>query len=527
VTSLEDIYLFRHAAFRDVAYSLQLPSDRARLHAAAFEITEHAWAGEAALVAAELAEHARLAQDGAEPAEAARLAAAELRYLGMALKRFRERAQWDSLLQAATRMLECPGCEGGTLIEAQYERASALESMGRRPDALDAYLQLADEARAQGHHKGEVNGCCGAALASVYLGRHEQATSLVDRAEKAARANGAPALLAKALMDRAMLASARGEFAENERYLREAMAVYPPGSTDPFLWIIRGNLANLYSHNGRRSEAIATYLELLRVLKNGDDGRMIGVALGNLGRQYMLAGELGQAETCLLEAIDSASEHGNLRSAAFALANLAEVDLRRGNLDRAATSIARASESAREFGLPIYHAAYRCTEALLQLLIGREQEAQQAVEDARAEFLSVGGEAFVAEYCGVVRLRIAASQAVSMAVPGRVTSRLRTDPPAPIWLPVMRAIAAEIKESCMSRGSNAGAQLEAAHKAAAALVAEVEAAVNEQRPALVFRGHLPGEMRPELRRALVARMSAGEAASLKKLHPALWQALGE
>jgi len=525
VTSLEDIYLFRHAAFRDVAYSLQLPSDRARLHAAAFEITEHAWGAEAALVAAELAEHARLAQDGASPEEAEVLAAAELRYLQLAIRRFKERAQWESMHQAAVRMLECPGCEGGPRIEALSEVAGALESMGRRADAVDAYLRLAKEARAQGHRKGEINGCCGAALSGVYLGRHEQGLALVTEAEQLARQSGDPALVAKALMDRAMLASARGDYADNERYLNEALKTFPPGSKDPFLWIIRGNLANLYSNSGRRDEAIQTYLELLQVLKDGNDRRMIGVALGNLGRQYMLAGDLEQAESRLLEAIDSATEHGNLRSAAFARASLAEVDLRRGNLERCRDSILLACDSAREFGLPIYHAAYRCTESLLQLLLGHEQEAQQAVEDARAEFISVGSDVFIPEYCGIVRLRIAASQAFSTAVPGRVTSRLRMDPPLPSWLPVMRAIANEIRKSFDARGRSAGAQLEAADKAAGSLVAEIESAVAEKRPALVYRGHLPGEMLPVLRKSLLARMPKAESALLQKMHPALWQAM--
>lgn len=36
----ETAYLFRHALLRDAAYQLQLPADRARLHALAFEILE-------------------------------------------------------------------------------------------------------------------------------------------------------------------------------------------------------------------------------------------------------------------------------------------------------------------------------------------------------------------------------------------------------------------------------------------------------------------------------------------------------
>ncbi|MCB9933174.1 MAG: hypothetical protein H6841_07125, partial [Planctomycetes bacterium] len=371
----------------------------------------------------------------------------------------------------------------------------------------------------------EVQGCCGAALAGVYLGRHDEAKALVDRAEAVARKTGDPLMIAKPIMDRAMLASNRGDVAETERLLEEALHVIPEGTDAPLLWMIRGNLANLYSNTGRREQAIETYLELLDVLRASGDRRMEGVALANLGRQYMLGGELEQAEIRLLEAIANATEQGNLRSVAFALANLAEIDLRRGNLERAATSIARASEIAREFGLPIYHAAYRGTEALLKLLQGHEQEAQEAAEDARAEFLSVGGEAFIAEFCALVRLRIAASQAVSMAVPGRATSKLRAAPPAASWLPVMRRLAEEIESVLRSRGSSAGLVLQNAAKAASALVEEIAAAVAERRPALVFRGHLPSEMRLDLRQSLLTRLTKAEAESLERLHPSLWRAM--
>ncbi|KAF0240456.1 MAG: hypothetical protein FD180_4929, partial [Planctomycetota bacterium] len=36
----EKTYLFRHALLRDAAYQLQLPGDRARLHALAFAVIE-------------------------------------------------------------------------------------------------------------------------------------------------------------------------------------------------------------------------------------------------------------------------------------------------------------------------------------------------------------------------------------------------------------------------------------------------------------------------------------------------------
>ncbi|MEK7466602.1 MAG: hypothetical protein AAB074_04235 [Planctomycetota bacterium] len=43
--SAETDYLFRHALLRDAAYQLQLPGDRARLHAPAFSVLEELYGG--------------------------------------------------------------------------------------------------------------------------------------------------------------------------------------------------------------------------------------------------------------------------------------------------------------------------------------------------------------------------------------------------------------------------------------------------------------------------------------------------
>jgi hypothetical protein len=45
VPSAESAYLFRHALLRDGSYQLQLPGERARLHAFAFEVIEASLGG--------------------------------------------------------------------------------------------------------------------------------------------------------------------------------------------------------------------------------------------------------------------------------------------------------------------------------------------------------------------------------------------------------------------------------------------------------------------------------------------------
>ena len=58
--SAEVDYLFRHAVLRDAAYQLQLPIERARLHAAAFAALAAATPAAPGPMAEDLADHARL-----------------------------------------------------------------------------------------------------------------------------------------------------------------------------------------------------------------------------------------------------------------------------------------------------------------------------------------------------------------------------------------------------------------------------------------------------------------------------------
>lgn len=524
VPTLEDTYLFRHAAYRDVAYELQLPSERSHLHARALGIMERLFANEPHLVAAELAVHARQAQRETDPELAEALSKAEFRYLLLQIEQEERRAQWDSLVHTTERALECAR-DDEALLGVWEKRVLALEYLGRRVEAEAGYLTLAELGRRLGVAARVITGLCGAATCMFNLGRHDEAERTFAEAEAAAGDDRA--LQAKLYMDRALFANARGDFEENERHLLNALEL-SDACDRRFRLGLRGNLANLYGNTGRHDLAIAEFGPLAQEFAAFNDLRGQATAYANLGRQYLLIGDCEGAATNLQLAIQYASEIGNLRSVAFALSNLAEVNLMRGDLDSALASAERARDIASEQGLPLYHAAYECTLALVHLLLGHEKKAAELVEDARAEFIAVHGETFVPEYCNPVRLRIAAWQAISAVVPGRSTSRLQAAPPSPSWLPVMRVLLHEMEESREARGPSAGTQLRKATEAARLLIAEIETAVAENRPALVFRGYLPAELQADARKSMLVRLqkqSPAECATLQKFHPALWQAM--
>lgn len=78
MTTAEQAYIFRHAVVRDAAYNLHLPSERSELHRLVIACIGTA-VGDGA-IAAELAEHAMYAQDGAAPEALERLLLAEKGY---------------------------------------------------------------------------------------------------------------------------------------------------------------------------------------------------------------------------------------------------------------------------------------------------------------------------------------------------------------------------------------------------------------------------------------------------------------
>jgi tetratricopeptide (TPR) repeat protein len=530
LSSVEAIYLFRHAAFRDVLYSLHLPSTRAGLHGAVFEVLEQEFAGRTESVANELAEHAHHAREGLSGDQAGRMAGAEFKYRVQSALRHAARAQWGEAIRSVRDALATGLGSPLERCELQMRMVEALGFLGRREELKAAALELHEMGKAAGEMKYEFQGLASAGLNLTNMGEHAAAEKLLGQALELADARGQPGTRAKARMDYAYLYNTMGGSTRQEELYLEALEVLGD-IDDPIRLPLRGNLANLYGATGRSREAMELLRQIIVEVTSRaqiDVGglQLLATAQVNLARQQLLLDDLAGAEQQFQQAVQTCTRTGKGSTTAFAEANLAEIYLRRGEFERAERAILHAMNGAREFGLPLYHAAYQCNFAQLQLLLGHESRAAETVEDSRAEFNAVGGDAFIHEYCGMIRLRIAASQAVSMRVAGRATSRLKAAPPPASWLPVMREIARQIQQSAATQGARASAPLHKAATDAAALLAEIESAVNERRPALVFRGHRPTEMLPSLRRTLRERLEPAEAQMLRQSHPALWEALG-
>lgn len=518
--SAELAYLFTHAVYREVAYHLQLPSERARLHGLALDILEAAHGANLPAVALALAQHARLASENPTREDKLR----EARFLRMVMEAARQRAAQETGLRCADRLLELDVLDSLDQFSVMQQRANMLADLGRAEATRAAQAQTIEFATRRCTPRERASALLAASRFEAMQGGLEACRAMLAQADAIVGPDGDAGLRGSVLESKATLADHEGDQAAAESMFRQAIELQRQAGNRPLMRQVQGNLANTLAARGRREEALAILLDLIPHFEADGDLRTVGIALSNVAKQLLVLGRHAQSEQQFLRAIELHRMTGVRRSEAFALANLSEVWRHLGKLDQSEQAIVKALAIAREVGQPVYSAAYLATHAGLLLLTGRETEAQQRLEESRAEFEAGGGGRYVPEYCDIWRLRVAASQACNGGAPKRGTSRLRAEPPDPRWVKA----AGLILESMKSVAGSGTADLNTAIAAAEKVVDELRHAAAEKRPALLLRGHLPAELAPALRHALLERMTARhpeQLAMLRKQNPALVAAL--
>lgn len=527
MASAEDIYLFRHAVYREVAYQLQVPSARSLLHMQVFAILERTFAGRLAAICHELAQHARHAQDGAPAAELPRLQQLEVQQVALLLATRRHKLDVRATCDAARRVLDLPEFWPELRLAALLDYADSLRGFAPYQQVVQAFEAVSTSAEQQGNLKLLSDSLLQRASLALHNGDASFAEKLYELADQAARRLGSQVAIGWAIAARSNLHDFREDHVTAERLLRQGYELVESGGSRALALAIRGNLANLLGQVGRRAEAIAEYRSILHGFEALGNQAGAATARSNLGRQYLLEGELELAEEVIRLARAFHLRAGVRVSQAFSATNLAEVCVLTGRFEEAESLLDEAHEAARETGIHQRIAAVLAARAGFELLCGHENAAQELVEQSRAEFEAARANMFVPEYCDIVRLRIAASMATTAAAQ-RGTSTLKAAPPQRQWLPVMRQLLAGMEAALARQRRPHGTMIESATLAGRALLAEIEAAATENRPALVYRGWLASELRPQQQKALLARLEArspSQAAMLKRHHPALWQAM--
>lgn len=376
----EAAYLFRHVALRDVVYQLQLPSQRAALHALAHDLLSMI-PGNLDAMAAELADHARHGSEH-DPTLTAKESAWLDRAAAHAARQF-DHTQEILLLQ---RALELPA--GIAAPSLKIRLGSCLASRGRFDEARDVLQAAATQATALGDQElyakavfslgrsalmsGDLDearlrlqeslqlhlalgdyGAAAGAMNNVGLIEHEcnnldAALECFQGAIDAATRVGRNDRVATALGNRARVTHARKDFAGAEREYRAAMKAHIDCGDQFGESHARSNLGYLLTAMGRHEEAeseLRAGVALHHALGNGAAEAM---SLVNLADLRVSLSEPADAMRLLERAEERASDFN--AGAVLTLARLSKVAVlaAMGELARAEAQLAMASAAVTE-----------------------------------------------------------------------------------------------------------------------------------------------------------------------------------
>jgi hypothetical protein len=250
MASAELAYFFRHSVLRDAAYQLQLPADRARLHAFAFSILEilHGEFAHSAEAALELADHASL---GA--IHDAALAPAEKRWLTEAAALAEQQSTSDFAADLWLRVRALAANTPFEAIEATLNAAGNLLQAGRYKEAeqllsdvsKNPMARITDLFKAAQH------------LSAVKLAQQRFAEAREDLALLRTRYSELidPVMDLKLLTNEVLAGKADGA-AGSEHLALQGIAKARALNQQHILTTLRLNLANIYRLNGRARESL-------------------------------------------------------------------------------------------------------------------------------------------------------------------------------------------------------------------------------------------------------------------------------
>ena len=361
-------YLFRHALLRDAAYQLQLPGDRARLHALAFAALEALAGGRAPeppplesgrddyrehssdRFARELAGHARLARppDAAAGPELDEMRASQKLYLRRAAEHAERHFLNDEsrdLWQQFAALLE------GAARGESLRRAAAVANRAGEPRVAEALFSQALEVfREAGCRRLEGIALGDLAIVNRVTGRVGPAGRCYEQALAISRELHDRHLEGVTLSNLGALFRAGGRIEEAASVLEQALAIHRERGDRHFEGLTLLNLGGLHLGEDQRVRAEEEYKQALVLYRALGDRRFEGVALGELATLYVDTGRLDKAALAFEEALSLHRETGHRRALGAHLCNRSLLFIALRQIDNARASWTQGSAILVEIG---------------------------------------------------------------------------------------------------------------------------------------------------------------------------------
>ncbi len=355
----ETAYLFRHALLRDAAYQLQMPADRARLHALVIDVMEELFGGRPELPVADWRSppmHSGHALD----THAAELA-----------------AHAQAALEGGTHC----GAELVPALRTYLHRAArAADDALRFAEAFDLWMRLAEFSDGSGR----VDAWCKAAGALFQLGRLERSKELGLRARSLARelgdARGEGASLSVVVA--ADLRAKRGK--EAEELGLEALQISRACGDLYNEAAISSKLANHYVGLGKYEEGEALDARALQLFRSMGNRRGEATVMVNLAVMRQMQKDWPAAEEQMAVALQAAKTLGFREMEATALYNLAEIHHKSGREESGLDYLHQAIALAQAIGHPLVLgiSCWKLSEILWKR--GKLVETEAALRSAKA-----------------------------------------------------------------------------------------------------------------------------------------------
>ncbi|MCC7509336.1 MAG: tetratricopeptide repeat protein [Planctomycetes bacterium] len=391
----EQAYLFRHALLRDAAYSLQMPSARAKLHLLALRLLEELLGGVApqpppldaytprTLVpfssdsaAMEMAYHAGKAKERVSERLYLRRAAhfGEKSYQHMAAAE--AWSKFAALVEGEERVLaycHAGGCcsDAGNMKLAEQSYAMAKSVAGE-------------------WHAAEARADSGLAAIRWVTGRVDEAAAGFRQAAEKHRQYANHRELAHTLCNHSLLLQEQGDLDAAVALAREAMALFERLNA-------KGGVAHALLNVGVVSwakedltSAEAAYKECLRLSRETGDRRTEGTALSNLAVLMQERRDFAQAEELYQQSIQVHLEVGNRRFLGIAAHNLAALHFNTGQVETAEKELLAALALHREVQNQRWEALALHALGAIASDSGRQSVAKELMEAARRTAIECG-----------------------------------------------------------------------------------------------------------------------------------------
>jgi tetratricopeptide (TPR) repeat protein len=380
MNSAEQVYLFRHALLREAAYALHLPSERAGLHLLAIESLQASTPdAEPGALTAELARHARAAQEGGESADRDSLMALEAGFRRLAAEYALKRDATAEVVEHMLRLADLPQPGLKSRMDCLARAGSLLMGLGMLAHAEAIAWRMNELARAAGDRVQEARSLRALMAVEATIGKPELADIHLSQSLAILEQHGDRGELASTLRAFALHALSRGRYEESQKWIDRALATADGDDWERAL--LHDTQGELQRQQGRFTEALRSYRDSIGLsVKLGNAAKARDTRAGAASCLLEL-GRLDEAEAEARTLTEEYRRAGRAADVSSVTMVLAAVESRRGRYDESVALYRKVVQAQTEQGRIWYQieANSKLSETLCEA--GRVAEALPLIEE--------------------------------------------------------------------------------------------------------------------------------------------------